>query len=208
MKSDLAYDRIAKMIVNLELAPGSPINDDELGQLLGVGRTPVREALQRLVADRLVVIMPRRGTVVADLHLDDLRQFYEVRLVLESLSAELAARRATDEQIADLERLVAQSDAAIAAGDFLRMTEVDHELHLSIAKIANNSYLEDQIRRLHLHSFRVLRYSHTVMGPKDSAMPGEWRAVVQAIRERNQEQAAKAMRQHVTQARSEALLLI
>ncbi|HYS12739.1 MAG TPA: GntR family transcriptional regulator, partial [Burkholderiaceae bacterium] len=96
--TDLAYAEIEEMIVTLRLAPGRPISEGELGALLGIGRTPIREALQRLARERLVTILPRRGIIVSEINVASQLRLLEVRRVLERLIASSAARRATDEE--------------------------------------------------------------------------------------------------------------
>src|SRR5882757_10761310 len=89
-----AYRRLKRLILTLELPPGTPMSEPMLMELLGAGRTPVREALRRLSDDRLVVIFPRRGLVVAQLGLSEVQQLYEARITIEKQTAFLAAERA------------------------------------------------------------------------------------------------------------------
>ena len=93
--ADQAYSAIRDLIVSLELRPGAVINERELMERLGIGRTPVREALRRLAQERLVEVFPRRGTFVTSVEIRDLARLSEVRAVLEPEAARLAAERAT-----------------------------------------------------------------------------------------------------------------
>ena len=93
--NDLAYRAIKARIVALEMPPASVVDETALVDELGVGLTPVRQALRRLALENLVVILPRRGTLVADLNASDLSKIYEMRVELETLAARLAAERAT-----------------------------------------------------------------------------------------------------------------
>jgi DNA-binding GntR family transcriptional regulator len=93
--ADQAYFAIRSLIVSLELAPGDPIREPELTAKLGIGRTPVREALRRLALERLVEVYPRRGMFVTTVDVRDLARLCEVRAVLEPEAARLAAERAT-----------------------------------------------------------------------------------------------------------------
>ena len=92
--SDRAYYGIRELIVSLELAPGSPVSERELMERLGLGRTPVREALRTLAQEKLVEVYPRRGIVVSPVDVGDLASLSEARIVLESCAARLAAERA------------------------------------------------------------------------------------------------------------------
>ena len=116
--ADLAYDGLRARLVTLEIAPGSPINDETLAAALGVGRTPVREALKRLEQDRLVVTYPRRGTFATRVEITDLAYLSEIRAELEPLAARRAARNATPETADALRaalRLVCRGRRSIAS---------------------------------------------------------------------------------------------
>jgi DNA-binding GntR family transcriptional regulator len=114
--SDKAYEQIMRKIVTLELPPLSPIDEQALMAELQLGRTPIREALQRLIADSLVFFAPHRGMFVADISIMDLQKIFELRLVLEGFCARLVAERASDGQLAQMETAVAGL-AQVADGD-------------------------------------------------------------------------------------------
>src|SRR3954454_17226703 len=96
--TEKAYRLIEELIVTLQIAPGTVVSEASLSERLGIGRTPIREALQRLARERLVVIMPRRGIVVADENINTQLRLIELRREIEPLLAQLAPRRASDEQ--------------------------------------------------------------------------------------------------------------
>src|SRR3954447_3432426 len=91
--AERAYLAIRDQLIMLDIRPGDPIDDDELAKALGVGRTPVREALKRLEGDRLVVSYPRRGTFATGMDISDLAHISEIRVQLEPLAARRAAER-------------------------------------------------------------------------------------------------------------------
>ena len=101
--SEKAYHLIKEKIVRLELKPLSVIDEQALQEDLNLGRTPIREALHRLAAEGLVIIAPRRGMFVADISITDLQKVFQVRMVLEGFCARLAAQKATEEQIAQMD---------------------------------------------------------------------------------------------------------
>src|SRR3954468_3822167 len=103
---DIAYAGIRRRIVSLELPPGSAVNEAALATELGVGLAPVRSALRRLAWENLVVILPRRGTLVAELDAADLQEIFELRVELEGLAARLAAERAGPAERETLSALV------------------------------------------------------------------------------------------------------
>jgi DNA-binding GntR family transcriptional regulator len=110
--ADQAYRAIRDRLVMLDIRPGSPINEDQLGASLGIGRTPVREALKRLANESLVVAYPRRGTFATDVHITDLAHISEVRQHLEPIAAAAVARRATDRERASLSELADRLQSA------------------------------------------------------------------------------------------------
>jgi DNA-binding GntR family transcriptional regulator len=115
--SDRAYYAIRELIVTLELAPGSVVSERELMEQLGVGRTPVREALRDLARQRLVEVFPRRGIFVSGVDVGDIAGLSEVRLVLESTAARLAAERRNDDERLETERLLDElSGVAVNGG--------------------------------------------------------------------------------------------
>ena len=141
------------MIVRLEFAPGDVLRDDELQERLGIGRTPIREALQRLARDQFVTVIPRRGMFVSSVDVDDLALLYETRLVMEPYAARLAASRGTaahwDEMAGVIERSLRPG---LAPEDLL---DVDRRCHEIIWEAAGNHFLTDTLDALYAQSDRV-----------------------------------------------------
>ncbi len=131
--ADRAYREICDRLVMLDIRPGSPINEDQLGASLGIGRTPVREALKRLAYERLVVTFPRRGTFATDVNITDLAHISEVRQHLEPIAAASAARRATAPERVALKELAERlrSDA-VSRMDAVDLMRVDLEAHRAL----------------------------------------------------------------------------
>lgn len=146
--AERAYRVIRDRLVMLEIRPGAPINEDQLAQSLGVGRTPVREALKRLQYERLIATYPRRGTFASDVNITDLAHISEVRKELEPLAAAQAARRATVTDRATLTALRRELLGADShrhdADDLMRL---DLQVHRAIYAATHNPYLEDTLVR-------------------------------------------------------------
>ncbi len=155
-KSAEAYRAIKDMIVSLELPPAALLDERGLAERLGVGLTPVRQALRRLEWESLVVILPRRGTLVADLNDSDLGRIYELRSVLEPQAAELAAERGTAEQRAALGAVIAAMHAELArpTPDRRVLIALDRDLHRQIWAMAGNEMLEQTLEWLFSHVLR------------------------------------------------------
>ncbi|WP_405577093.1 GntR family transcriptional regulator [Streptomyces sp. NBC_01092] len=146
--AERAYRAIRDRLVMLEIRPGAPINEDQLGQSLGVGRTPVREALKRLQYERLITTYPRRGTFATDVNITDLAHISEVRLELEPLAAAQAARRATATDRASLTLLRRELESVRPRGrDARELMHLDLQVHRAIYAATHNPYLEDTLVR-------------------------------------------------------------
>ena len=151
--ADVAYAGLRDLIVTLRLAPGAPLQEEPLAEALGVGRTPLREAVQRLVSESLVVVHPRRGTFVADVNLTDHALISDVRRRLEGLAAERAAQRATDADRARLRELVTRLEEH--PGGREAGMELDTAVHREVHRCAHNRFLEADLGRYHNLSLRI-----------------------------------------------------
>ncbi len=190
-QSTAAYEALRDRIVTLRLPPASAIDEAALQQELGYGRTPIREALQRLSHENLVVILPRRGMLVADLNLADLHKIFELRLELEPLAAALAARRARPEQIEAIEALF-----HLPAADARQLIDIDHQAHQLIAAAAQNEFLAESLDRLYSHVLRLWFMSLDRV-PRLAEAVAEHREIATAVRRRRPGLAARLMRAHV-----------
>ncbi len=190
-----AYEVIRARITTLEMAPGSPINEQALAEALGLALAPVREALRLLAHEGLVAVTPRHGLYVADVNLPDLEQLSEMRLSLESLSAGLAARRATPDDLAVLDAL-RQEQAAAPAADSRRLFDLDFKFHQAIARAAHNRYLAETLERFFGLSQRLWYLALPQLGFLPSAVE-EHVGLVQAIRAGEADRAEALMRGHV-----------
>ncbi|MGW0737191.1 GntR family transcriptional regulator [Streptomyces sp. NPDC002851] len=146
--AERAYRAIRDRLVMLEIRPGAPINEDQLAQSLGVGRTPVREALKRLQYERLITTYPRRGTFATEVNITDLAHISEVRQELEPLAAAQAARRATAADRAALTALLRELERMDSGQhEAAELMRLDLEVHRAIYAATHNPYLEDTLVR-------------------------------------------------------------
>ncbi|WP_439382999.1 GntR family transcriptional regulator [Amycolatopsis lexingtonensis] len=195
--AEQAYLFVRDRLVMLDIPPGSPINEEELGTTLGMGRTPIREALKRLESERLVVAYPRRGTFATDVNISDLAHISEVRRTLEPMATAAAASRATDADRATLTELRAGLDADVPAGDNAELLRTDLALHRAIYRCVHNPYLEDTLIRYDNLATRIW----CVFVPRLSGMAGhvdEHVPLLTAIIEGDAEKAAALTHAHVT----------
>lgn len=152
--TDQAYTLLEEMIVRLQLQPGSAVSEAMLSAQLGIGRTPIREALQRLARDRLVQILPRRGVIVSDINVVSQLRLLEVRREIDRLSARAAARRAQAEEREQFASMAAQFRLAGQSGDDVRFLRVDREFNELCLKAARNEFAEMAMTPLHSLSRR------------------------------------------------------
>jgi len=198
--SDVAYQMLQERIVDLRLPPGTFLNEQRLADQLGLGRVPVREALARLAGDRFITVLPRRGTVVTQLALDDILDMFEAREAVECGIAYIAASRASDEDIAQLRQLVKAADGARQGGNHEQFLRDDHAVHTFLVHMIRNPLLQDTGDRLLLHSLRFWR-TYWANRPANLESMLTHADLVAAVESRDPELAEKAMREHLNSSR-------
>lgn len=199
------YLRVKEMIVRLQLAPGARIHEADLCEQLNTGRTPLREALHRLAIEGMLHIYPRRAIVVATLGMPDVRQIFEVRLALESSSAALAAQRCTPADEASIVTLGAELRAAHEASDVAHFLAADQLFHRSLARCAQNPFLEryiDHILTLNLWLWNSYFAAHG----NDRTDLYVHEAIIAAIVARDSDGAEVAMRDHIRSSKEQLLV--
>jgi DNA-binding GntR family transcriptional regulator len=138
--TERAYRELEELIVTLRLSPGSPVSEASLSERLGIGRTPVREALQRLARERLVVILPRRGILVSEVNVRTQMRLLEVRRELERLLARAAARRSEEGQRRDFAELAKGMEAAARVSDDIAFMRLDRSFNQLMLEAARNEF--------------------------------------------------------------------
>lgn len=194
--SDKAYQLIRHKIITLELPPLSAIDEQALMEDLQLGRTPIREALQRLAAEDLVMLAPRRGMFVADISITDLQKIFEARMVLEGFCARLAAQRATPEQLAEMAVVVQKMDH-VPDGDSRALMAIDERFHELLYEAADNEFVADTLNRLHALSFRLWHLVLDRLGDVRGAME-QHRVITEALMARDEMRAAELIQRHVS----------
>jgi DNA-binding GntR family transcriptional regulator len=190
--TDRAYTEIEELIVTLQLEPGSAVSEQMLSERLGIGRTPIREALQRLARERLVTILPRRGVVVSAIDVAAQLRLLEVRRELERLVARGAARRASEderERFAELARLF---EKAGRTGDDKTFMRVDREFNeLCLAAVKNEfaagamGLMNSLSRRFWFH-----HYKQAADMPETAKLHAD---IARAIADRDEKEAGAAL---------------
>ena len=194
-QSEEAYLRIRDRILTLDLSPGSLVHEARLREELAIGRTPIRESLQRLAHEKLVRSVPHRGTFVTDVNITDLARITEVRVVLEGHAARLAAERCAAADRVAIRELLAS--LAAGASDQRELMRMDQAIHRQIYRSARNSFLESTLDRYFNLSLR-LWYLVLDRQVKLRAAVEEHVALLNAILAGDGDQSEQTMRTHVT----------
>jgi DNA-binding GntR family transcriptional regulator len=199
--SEKAYDLIRRKIITLEMPPLAPIDEQALMEDLQLGRTPIREALQRLAAENLVIFAHRRGMYVADISITDLQKLYELRIVLEGFCARLAAQWVTEAQLAEMDALTDEL-RRIPIGDNDALMSIDERFHELLYLAADNQFLADAARRLHALSVRMWYLVLNRLGDVHGAME-QHAGIADALRARDSARAEALLQQHISEFQKE-----
>jgi DNA-binding GntR family transcriptional regulator len=192
--SDRAYYQIRELIVTLQLPPGSVVNERELMERLGLGRTPVREALRTLAREKLIEVYPRRGMFVSSVNVRDLAGLSEVRGVLEAFAARRAAERRTDGDRGEAVALLAELRGVV--DDEQRLMDLDQRIHRYVHRAAHNPFLESTLDSYYVLTLRIWILALPRVRRLSSAVQ-EHRELLEAIRDGDPDRAEDAMRRHV-----------
>ncbi len=187
-----AYERIEELIVTLELAPGTALSEAELSARLEIGRTPVREALQRLAREHLVAILPQRGVLVSEIDIKRQLRLLETRREVERLVVRCAARRCSEAERSRFEALAKEFEAAGRADDETRFMRADKEFNDLSLVASRNEFAAGAMGLMHGLSrrFWFLHYRQAADTPVMARLHGD---IARAIAQRDEAQAAKAL---------------
>jgi len=198
--ADRAYLRLRDQIITAEIAPGTLLQESELMRRLRVGRTPVREALQRLRRDGFVAVIPRRGTMVTEIKLTDLTSIYEVRAHLESWEAGLAAERVTPAERVEASALMRELRAMTEREGFEAILALDRRVHRFVYRCGKNAFLAETIDRYHDLSLRILYVAMAIypaLTPRMHDVVGDQLRLLDAIIEGDAKKARDIAAAHV-----------
>ncbi|MGD8561595.1 MAG: GntR family transcriptional regulator [Desulfarculaceae bacterium] len=146
---ETAYQALKHKIVTLEYEMGRQLVEQELCDDLGIGRTPVREALQQLSREKLIVIIPRKGMFVSDINAWELQRLVEARTMLEVYCARAAAQLISKQQVKDLKKLFAKAPALAADRKIIELLDIDRQFHEGIVAVLDNPFIAEMARRVY-----------------------------------------------------------
>jgi DNA-binding GntR family transcriptional regulator len=192
--SDVAYQRLKHAIVCLDLAPGSVVREEELIERSGIGRTPVREALQRLQRDQLVTVLPRQGVMVTNIDVAELPVLFETRTILEPYVHRLAAVRGTNADWDAMDEALTAVETRSAT--WTDLLEADRFCHEQVYKAGANRFLFETLDMLYTQSER-LWYMYLKDGADLHEPLIEHRAILSALRDGDGDKAATMIEEHI-----------
>jgi DNA-binding GntR family transcriptional regulator len=204
MISERAYAELRERIVTLHLAPGTVLREDDLMRELGIGRTPLREAIKRLALENLVAVQPRSGTYVTSVDASDIVHISEVRAELEAQAAELAARRMDGATRARAEALLEQVRSLERAADADALMALDEAIHRVAWEGSQNPYLLETLERYYALSLRVW-YVVLDRVPGLGAAVFDHTRMLEAMLDRDPAAARALMHEHVTEFEREIM---
>lgn len=190
------YKTIKQAILQQKLRPNMQLVEDVIAESFGVSRTPVRNVLRRLAYEKLVTIIPHKGTFVSCPAIADAKEVFEIRRVLEAAAARQACQRVDAEQIDRLYSLIEEEHEAHAQGDMFDVLQISGDFHLKIAEIAGNSYyiryLEELISLTYViiafYGYKQLMYCSS----------NEHMQILNAIRQKDESSAERLIVEHLT----------
>ena len=202
--AERAYLELRGRIVTLHLAPGTVVREDELMGEMGIGRTPLREAVKRLALENLVEVQPRRGTFVTAVEAADIQNITEVRAELEGYAAELAALRLDPDTRATAETLLREIEALDNPGSQEELMRFDERIHRFTWEAAHNPFLTQTLERYFTHSLRIW-YLVLDRVPTLGHAVHDQTQLLEAILDRNGPHARTIMHEHVLAFQREIL---
>ena len=197
------YRQLKQSITNFEFRPGARLVEDDLSELYGVSRTPVREALRQLEREGLVVASFGRGRFVREIALRDYEDVSHVRLALEALAVAQATERASNDAIDEL-RATWDIEGSPADGSYVH---ADERFHNGIATLSDNGFLIDELARIG-DRIRIIRVTDFTDATRITIVRNEHDAILAAIQAREAENASFLMRTHIERSQANIRQLI
>jgi DNA-binding GntR family transcriptional regulator len=196
--------RLRQMLVEGRIAPGAKLNERELAEVLQVSRTPLREAIKMLAAEGLVELLPNRGAIAVSLSETDVRHTFEVMAGLEALSGELAARRITDAELAEIEAMHFEMMAAYTRRDLSNYYRLNALIHNAINAAAKNPVLTATYNQVNAR-LQALRFRSNQDGDKWKRAIREHERMIAALAARDATAMRETLQQHLCNKRDVVL---
>ncbi len=189
--AERAYRQVEELIVTLEIAPGAIVSESALSQRLGIGRTPIREALQRLAREKLIVILPRRGIMVSEINVGSQLRLLEARREVERLLAKCAARRSSEAERLRFAEIARGMEKAARENDDINFMRLDRAFNLAVIDAARNEFAAGAMQLMHglARRFWYIHYKRVADMPLAARLHAD---VARGIADGSESKAAQA----------------
>lgn len=205
----VVYDILRDEILDLELPPGSPIDEVQLSERFGMSRTPIREALVRLAGEGLIDTLPNRSTMVSPIDFLNMHSYFDALVLMYRVTTQLAAKYHRPEDLEAVRALQAEFAAAVEAQDALAMISTNAALHLAIAEAGRNPYFTGLFTRLLNEGRRILRlYYQSYNDRLPRRFVEEHDEIIAAVAARDTDLAERLAREHAEQIVSQVQKLL
>ncbi len=195
-KRDLAYEEIKKLILSGKLSGDMSISENVLAKMLGMSRTPVRDALRRLEMDGFVRIIPSQGVVIREVSINEVKEIYDMRIALEEFVTKELADVLSDKDFSNLEKILKKQEEACKKKDAVAFHEEDRNFHDYLMRAYGNSMITDFIARLRDRIEGINIDMLKVPGNMETFY-AEHKRILEALRKGDGEAAAKEMDEHL-----------
>ncbi|HBS44606.1 MAG TPA: GntR family transcriptional regulator [Paenibacillus sp.] len=204
LSKDNTYDALKQKIIDSELEPNQPVHEENLAALLGVSRTPLREAIQKLENEDFLIRQPNGRLRVASVTLKEVEEIFQIRSMLEGYIARNAAKHATENDIVNLTTMITKMKHSFQLGDNQNFVTYGFEFHDYLSEISELRTFEKVLNQLKDHSLRYCRFV-SMHGDWNTQADEEHDLILQMIADHNEDGAEKAMRDHILSSLATAL---
>ncbi len=196
LKKDEVFEELKNRILRLEYEPGLILSETELAEDLGVSRTPIRHAFQKLELHKLLTVVPRYGTQVSQIDFMSMKALFEVDMVLDPFATRLATEKLTDEEIDKLQEIVDRLVSYDMDTQYKEAIIDDQNFHDIILEATKNIWLQETLEGMHYHSERLWHYCDTFFQESD-IFHDTLGKIVKAIKQRDGDLAAQYAKEHI-----------
>ena len=201
---DKVYDALKDLAVDYRFRPGERVNEVELAARLGVSRTPIREALNRLVRDGFMSFVPNRGFYARDITPKGVQDLYELRAAVERAAFKLACERGTDEEILATAAIWQDNSKFHEATDWARVAEADEAFHLNIVKLSGNEQMVSSVEAIN-SLIRFFRRIDLETQRRRAGLYGEHDGIIECLKRRDAKKGCELIEQHITLSSAHAI---
>ena len=195
-KKDLAYEEIKRLILDGKLSGDMPISENVLANMLGISRTPVRDALRRLEMDGFVRVIPNQGVVIREVSISEVKEIYDMRIALEEFVVRELADGLSDEDFRNLEAILKKQEEVCEKRDAVAFHEEDRRFHDYLMRAYGNAMITNFIAKLR-DRIEGINVNMLKTPGNMQLFYGEHKRIFEALRKRSGEEAAKEMDEHL-----------